>query len=167
MINTYRLNPHEYLTVTACRRNLAGDVCAIIRVHAVTSQFGQLGQNDTVYRSSPVQVGNQSIWTKISGGGVGFDGLQSPGTLWTWGYSVNFALGYNSTSYTSYPQQLGASNAWTGFPTGSQNNIWGAAINSNNNLYVWGVNSNRILNSNYYNNDKPKEVPPDNLSTGR
>ncbi|KAG5955918.1 hypothetical protein E4U58_006847 [Claviceps cyperi] len=26
MINTYRLNPVEYLTVTACRRNLAGDV---------------------------------------------------------------------------------------------------------------------------------------------
>ncbi|KAL8704525.1 MAG: hypothetical protein Q9225_008083, partial [Loekoesia sp. 1 TL-2023] len=25
MINTYRLNPAEYLTVTACRRNLAGD----------------------------------------------------------------------------------------------------------------------------------------------
>ena len=34
MINTYRLNPVEYLTVTACRRNLAGDVCAIMRVHA-------------------------------------------------------------------------------------------------------------------------------------
>ena len=40
MINTYRLNPHEYLTVTACRRNLAGDVCAIIRVHAVLEQWG-------------------------------------------------------------------------------------------------------------------------------
>ncbi|KAI9846597.1 MAG: hypothetical protein M1837_003838 [Sclerophora amabilis] len=32
MINTYRLNPAEYLTVTACRRNLAGDVCAIMRI---------------------------------------------------------------------------------------------------------------------------------------
>lgn len=31
MIDTYRLNPTEYLTVTACRRNLAGDVCAIMR----------------------------------------------------------------------------------------------------------------------------------------
>ena len=80
-------------------------------------------------------------------------GIQSPGTLWTWGSNVNFALGYNSTSYTSYPQQLGASNAWTGFPTGSQNNIWGAAINSNNNLYVWGVNSNRILNFRNYLNE--------------
>ncbi len=31
MIDTYRLNPYEYLSATACRRNLGGDVCAIIR----------------------------------------------------------------------------------------------------------------------------------------
>ena len=40
MINTYRLRPSEYLTVTACRRNLAGDVCAIMRVHAFLEQWG-------------------------------------------------------------------------------------------------------------------------------
>jgi hypothetical protein len=40
MINTYRLNPLEYLTVTACRRNMTGDVCAIIRVHAFLEQWG-------------------------------------------------------------------------------------------------------------------------------
>ncbi len=31
MIDTYRLNPGEYLSGTACRRNLPGDVCAIMR----------------------------------------------------------------------------------------------------------------------------------------
>ena len=40
MVNTYRLNPAEYLTVTACRRNLAGDVCAIMRVHSFLEQWG-------------------------------------------------------------------------------------------------------------------------------
>ncbi|KIR51618.1 hypothetical protein I315_05841 [Cryptococcus gattii Ru294] len=40
MVNTYRLNPGEYLTVTACRRNLAGDVGAIMRVHAFLEQWG-------------------------------------------------------------------------------------------------------------------------------
>ncbi|GIZ37228.1 hypothetical protein CKM354_000068200 [Cercospora kikuchii] len=40
MVNTYRLNPSEYLTVTACRRNLAGDVCAIMRVHSFLEQWG-------------------------------------------------------------------------------------------------------------------------------
>jgi SWI/SNF related-matrix-associated actin-dependent regulator of chromatin subfamily C len=32
MIDTYRLNPGEYLSGTACRRNLPGDVCAIMRL---------------------------------------------------------------------------------------------------------------------------------------
>ena len=40
MIDTYRLNPTEYLTSTACRRNLAGDVCSIMRVHAFLEQWG-------------------------------------------------------------------------------------------------------------------------------
>lgn len=40
MVNTYRLNPIEYLTVTACRRNLAGDVCAIMRIHSFLEQWG-------------------------------------------------------------------------------------------------------------------------------
>ncbi|KAI8983454.1 SWIRM domain-containing protein [Pilobolus umbonatus] len=40
MVNTYRSNPLEYLTVTACRRNLTGDVCAIIRVHAFLEHWG-------------------------------------------------------------------------------------------------------------------------------
>jgi SWIRM domain len=40
MINCYRLRPDEYLTFTACRRNLAGDVCAILRVHGFLEQWG-------------------------------------------------------------------------------------------------------------------------------
>merc|ERR1712018_144638 len=40
MIDTYRLNPTEYLTSTAWRRNLAGDFCAIMRVHAFLEQWG-------------------------------------------------------------------------------------------------------------------------------
>ncbi|KAF2401829.1 SWIRM-domain-containing protein [Trichodelitschia bisporula] len=40
MINTYRLNPVEYLTFTACRRNLCGDVCALMRVHGFLESWG-------------------------------------------------------------------------------------------------------------------------------
>ncbi|KAF9425268.1 hypothetical protein BGZ94_007690 [Podila epigama] len=55
MINTYRLNPTQYLTVTACRRNLAGDVCAIIRVHAFLEQWGLINyQVDPETRPSTV-----------------------------------------------------------------------------------------------------------------
>lgn len=48
MINTYRLNPAEYLTVTACRRNLAGDVCSIMRVHAFLEQWGLINYQVSV-----------------------------------------------------------------------------------------------------------------------
>jgi len=56
MINTYRLNPKEYLTVTACRRNLAGDVCAIIRVHGFLEQWGLINY-DIDTRTRPSIVG--------------------------------------------------------------------------------------------------------------
>lgn len=49
MINTYRLNPLEYLTVTACRRNMTGDVCAIIRVHAFLEQWGLINYQVKIY----------------------------------------------------------------------------------------------------------------------
>ncbi|KAM3077164.1 SWI/SNF and RSC complex subunit Ssr2 [Clarireedia jacksonii] len=57
MVNTYRLNPIEYLTVTACRRNLAGDVCAIMRVHAFLEQWGIINyQVDTEQRPSSISA---------------------------------------------------------------------------------------------------------------
>jgi SWI/SNF related-matrix-associated actin-dependent regulator of chromatin subfamily C len=40
MINTYLQNPQHYLTQTACRRNLAGDVGSILRVHQFLEHWG-------------------------------------------------------------------------------------------------------------------------------
>ncbi|CAB0011165.1 unnamed protein product [Nesidiocoris tenuis] len=55
MIDTYRLNPTEYLTSTASRRNLAGDVCAIMRVHAFLEQWGLINyQVDSDSRPTPM-----------------------------------------------------------------------------------------------------------------
>ncbi|XP_072532593.1 SWI/SNF complex subunit SMARCC1b [Salminus brasiliensis] len=55
MIDTYRLNPQEYLTSTSCRRNLTGDVCALIRVHAFLEQWGLINyQVDAESRPLPM-----------------------------------------------------------------------------------------------------------------
>lgn len=40
MINAYRLNPNEYLTLTACRRTLVGDVSTLMRVHRFLNKWG-------------------------------------------------------------------------------------------------------------------------------
>jgi SWI/SNF related-matrix-associated actin-dependent regulator of chromatin subfamily C len=60
MINTYRLNPSEYLTVTACRRNLAGDVCAIMRVHAFLEQWGLINYQVCLSGNTASNVANNS-----------------------------------------------------------------------------------------------------------
>lgn len=55
MIDTYRLNPFEYVSATACRRNLAGDVCSIVRLHSFLEQWGLLNyQVDSDARPAPV-----------------------------------------------------------------------------------------------------------------
>src|SRR5690606_18100180 len=61
MINTYRLNPVEYLTVTACRRNLAGDVCAIMRVHAFLEQWGLIN-----YQACSLQHNTVAVWRGLT-----------------------------------------------------------------------------------------------------
>ncbi|KAG5454919.1 SWI SNF, matrix associated, actin dependent regulator of chromatin, sub c, member 2 [Clonorchis sinensis] len=62
MVDTYRLNPQEYLTFTACRRNLTGDVCAILRVHAFLEQWGLINYQVT----APLAAA-----TGLSGGALG------------------------------------------------------------------------------------------------
>uniref|UniRef100_A0A914Q1I4 SWIRM domain-containing protein n=1 Tax=Panagrolaimus davidi TaxID=227884 RepID=A0A914Q1I4_9BILA len=55
MIDCYRLNPMEYLSATSCRRNLSGDVCAILRVHAFLEQWGLINwQVDPLNIPAPV-----------------------------------------------------------------------------------------------------------------
>jgi SWI/SNF related-matrix-associated actin-dependent regulator of chromatin subfamily C len=59
MINTYRLRPQEYLTVTACRRNLAGDVCSIMRVHAFLEQWGLINYQVLLHCLIPFELETQ------------------------------------------------------------------------------------------------------------
>jgi len=40
MVNSYRLNPNEFLTLTSVRRNLVGDVGTLMRVHRFLNKWG-------------------------------------------------------------------------------------------------------------------------------
>lgn len=55
MINTYRLNPQEYLTLTACRRHLVGDVGALLRLHQFLEKWGLINYQVDV-ESRPMNV---------------------------------------------------------------------------------------------------------------
>ncbi|BHF83227.1 SWI/SNF complex subunit smarcc1 [Sparganum proliferum] len=62
MVDTYRLNPQEYLTFTACRRNLTGDVCSILRVHAFLEQWGLINYQlaAPLFASGPAAGGSEA-----------------------------------------------------------------------------------------------------------
>ncbi|XP_053692375.1 SWI/SNF complex subunit SMARCC1 isoform X1 [Sabethes cyaneus] len=81
MIDTYRLNPTEYLTSTACRRNLAGDVCAIMRVHAFLEQWGLINyQIDAESRPTPMGPPPTSHFHVLSDTPSGLQPLNPPKT---------------------------------------------------------------------------------------
>ncbi|CAH3168343.1 unnamed protein product [Porites evermanni] len=77
MIDAYRLNPTEYLTATASRRNLAGDVCAIVRVHAFLEQWGLINyQVDSDGRPAPMGPPSTSHFHVLADTPAGLQPLQ-------------------------------------------------------------------------------------------
>jgi alpha-tubulin suppressor-like RCC1 family protein len=66
---------------------------------------GQLGLSDTTDRSSPVQVGALSNWTKINSSNHTL-ALQSDGILKSWGWNSDGQLGTSDTTTRSSPIQV-------------------------------------------------------------
>jgi alpha-tubulin suppressor-like RCC1 family protein len=101
---------------------------------------GRLGLNDTVYRSSPVQVGALTNWSQISvGGGNGRHvlSIKTDGTMWSWGRNHYGQLGLGNTINRSSPVQIGALTNWAAISAGDQMSL---AIKSDGTMWVWGEN---------------------------
>jgi alpha-tubulin suppressor-like RCC1 family protein len=120
------------------------------------NSIGQLGQGNTTNYSSPVQIGTLNYWTRVSCGYNYFSlGIQSPGTLWSWGSNSYGQLGVNTgpTNNTSSPVQVGAvpaTFAGTWSSVGTRGSGLGAsfAIQSPGTLWAWGTNSSGRLGAN-------------------
>lgn len=65
MINTYRIRPNEYLSVTTCRRHLKGDVGTIIRIHAFLEQWGLI--NSYLLKTGMTDEANASFTSTLQG----------------------------------------------------------------------------------------------------
>jgi alpha-tubulin suppressor-like RCC1 family protein len=99
--------------------------------------YGALGLGDTVYRSSPVQVGALSDWAQVNTGGFyGVMAIKTDGTLWGWGYNPNGGLGTNNITNYSSPVQIGALSNWAQVSTHSCT----IALKTNGTIWVWGNN---------------------------
>lgn len=108
---------------------------------------GQLGDNTTISRNSPVSVFTQfNDWTTIATGGFHTLGLRANGTLWAWGRNDNSQLGDSTTQNRSQPiQEFRAFSNWTKISAGQNHSL---AIRTDGTLWSWGLGSNGRLGNN-------------------
>ena len=101
---------------------------------------GQLGQNDTENRSSPVQVPG-TTWKILKGGSYTFAAIKTDGTLWTWGRNERGQLGINdggpgNNAHRSSPIQIPGT-TWNWVDTGQRVTY---ATKTDGTLWAWGYN---------------------------
>lgn len=109
-----------------------------------SNESGQLGTNDTISRSSPVQVlsGVTNSFIQVVAGGQFSLFLDSSGTLYSTGLNTNGHLGDNSTVARSSPVQIGAIGAWRStFGSIAAGSLNSYAISSTGLLFAWGQNT--------------------------
>lgn len=111
-----------------------------------TNTSRELGDGTGINRSSPVQIGALTNWSKIAAGANHSLAIKNDRTLWAWGAGGQGRLGTNSSpAYISSPVQVGALTNWSEVGAG---NISSAAITIDGELYVWGNNGSGALGDN-------------------
>jgi len=107
------------------------------------NSFGQLGLNDTVTRSSPVQIGSDT-WKEISmEGSNGTDktstmAIKTNGTMWAWGSNADAGLGLNDKIDRSSPVQVGTGTNWSTINVSARPRGVSLATKTDGTLWSWG-----------------------------
>ena len=124
--------------------------------------YGQLGDNTTTSRSSPVQtVSGGTNWKQVSCGANHTAAIKTDGTLWLWGQGFNGQLGTsNNTNYSSPVQTVSGGTNWKQVSCGGSNT---SAIKTDGTLWSWGLNANGQLGDN---SSFPKSSPVQTISGG-
>ena len=101
---------------------------------------GQLGNNDTTNRSTPVTTfAGGTNWKQVIAGEYHSTAIKTDGTLWTWGYNNGGQLGINDTTARSTPVTTFAGGTnWKQVSCGSG---YSAAIKTDGTLWTWGGNN--------------------------
>jgi alpha-tubulin suppressor-like RCC1 family protein len=104
---------------------------------------GQLGTNDSVSRSSPVQIGTLNTWSNVKAGNAETIAIRTNGTLWAWGNNISSQIGDGTTINRSSPVQIGTLTNWSSFvaPNASSNKH-SIGITSDGKLWGWGSDAN-------------------------
>ena len=99
---------------------------------------GQLGDNTTVNRSTPVTTfAGGTNWKQVAGGYDHASAIKTDGTLWTWGSNSVGNLGVNDTNTRCTPVTTFAGGTnWKQVSCGQNT----AAIKTDGTLWTWGQN---------------------------
>ena len=127
---------------------------------------GELGQNNLIKYSSPVQLGSGKDWIKgarpalSSGDPYHMMASKTDGTMYAWGRNDSGQLGQNNKTSYSSPVQIPGT-------TWSQSELWithksGYATKTDGTLWSWGYNSpsyGHLGHNNKTDYSSPKQVP--------
>jgi alpha-tubulin suppressor-like RCC1 family protein len=106
------------------------------------NSYGQLGKGDTIARSSPVQVGTATSWSKLQVGSFGPCVIDTAGRLWVCGYNNDGALAQNDIAGRSTLVQVtSGAVSWTTVSA----SFGVLAIDVAGNLWGWGANTSGSL----------------------
>jgi alpha-tubulin suppressor-like RCC1 family protein len=102
------------------------------------NNYGRLGDNSTVGKSSPVSViGGFTDWTQVSAGSVHSLGIRENGTAWAWGCNNQGNLGDNTTVAKSSPVSVvGGFTDWVQVSVGSTHNL---GVRANGTAWGWST----------------------------
>ena len=99
---------------------------------------GQLGDNTTVTKSSPVSVtGGITTWTDVSVKKLSGFGITSDGTIWSWGSNANGILGDNTGIDKSSPVSVVGGFTWCNVSAGGISHVM--ALKNDNTAWGWGI----------------------------
>ena len=115
------------------------------------NDYGQLGDNTAVNRSTPVTTfAGGTNWKQVAGG-VGFTAaIKTDGTLWTWGRNAYGQIGDNTEINRSTPVTTFAGG--TNWKQVACSGYYTAAIKTDGTLWTWGRNNYGQLGTNDTNN---------------
>jgi alpha-tubulin suppressor-like RCC1 family protein len=100
--------------------------------------YGALGDNTTINKSSPVQIGALTNWAQIAANGVASAAINAAGELYAWGSNNSGRLGLGDTVNRSSPVQVGALTSWAQVSVGLSQML---SVKTDGTLWAWGSNN--------------------------